>query len=169
MQASVVSLPQNASLHEVIQKFIDHHLDALPIVDAAQRLVGFITIDDLIDFFLPRYYELLRDFSALEDKGQLGSLFDLSFNGLDPMQEKLILAADVMTTRVQWIRQDDSLLQAAARLQAQKYQRLPVIDLDQRIVGLLSDFEIVLALLRGTASRTTSGGVTATAGSPQKR
>jgi len=151
MRTSVVSLPQSATLYEVIQMFIQHHVDSLPIVDVAERVAGFITIDDLVDLFLPRYYELLRDFAALEDKGQLASLFDLSFVGLDPTHEKLILAADVMTTQLRWIRSEDSLLQAASQLQSQNYERLPVIDRDQRLVGLVSDFEVVLALLRGSA------------------
>jgi CBS domain-containing membrane protein len=152
MRQSVVSLPQNGTFQEVMQKFISHHIDSLPILDAAQRVVGLITIDDLVEVFLPKYYQILRDFSALEDKGQLASLFDLAFTGLERVDEKLILAADVMNSKIQWVLQEDSLLQAAARLQAQNFQRLPVVDRDQKLVGMISDFEIVLALLRGTPS-----------------
>jgi CBS domain-containing membrane protein len=154
MRKSVVSLPQNGTLQDVLAKFTQHHLDSLPIIDAAQRVVGFITIDDLIDIFLPRYFELLRDFTALEDKGQLTSLFDWSFAGLDEVEEKLILAADVMNSKIHWVGSDDSLLEAASQLQSQNFQRLPVVDKDQKLVGLISDFEVVLALLRGSTTRT---------------
>jgi CBS domain-containing membrane protein len=149
MRTTVIVLPQNATLKDVLDRFIKHHLDCLPIIDAAQRVVGFITIDDLVDIFLPRYYEILRDISALQDKGQLSSLFNQGFAGLDIAHEKLILAADVMRTRLHWIHQDESLLEAAAILQSQNAQRLPVVDKDQRLMGLLSDFDIILALLRG--------------------
>src|ERR1041385_3800646 len=149
MRTSVIVLPQNATLKDVLDKFLDHHLDSLPIVDAAQRVVGFITIDGLVDIFLPRYHEILRDFSALEDKGQLASLFNQAFSGLDTHHEKLILAADVMRSHLHWVSEDDSLLAAAAHLQAQNYERLPVVDKDQKLVGLISDFEVILALLRG--------------------
>src|ERR1041385_7860027 len=108
MRTSVIVLPQNATLKDVLDKFLDHHLDSLPIVDAAQRVVGFITIDDLVDIFLPRYHEILRDFSALEDKGQLTSLFNQAFVGLDVAHEKLILAADVMTSDIRWIQSEAS-------------------------------------------------------------
>ena len=150
MRKSVVSLAQNCPLNDVIRTFVQHHLDALPVIDAAERVVGFITIGDLIDIFLPRYYELLRDYAALEDKGQLGSLFDTAFTGLGPLGEKLILAADIMHTRIQWVMIEDSLLQAAARLQSQRFQRLPVVDRDQRLMGLISDFEVILALMQGS-------------------
>ncbi len=150
MRTSVVVLPQNATLKDVLDKFLKHHLDSLPVIDAAQRVVGFITIDDLVDIFLPRYHEILRDFSALEDKGQLASLFNQAFSGLDTHHEKLILAADVMSSDLHWVLAEDSLLEAAARLQAQNYKRLPVVDKDRKLVGLISDFEVILALLRGT-------------------
>src|ERR1017187_9346997 len=153
MRTKVVVLPQNASLKDVLGRFMKHHLDSLPIVDAAQRVVGFITIDDLVDIFLPRYYEILRDFSALEDKGQLASLFNQAFQGLDTHHEQLILAADVMNSDIHWVSSEDSLVEAAAHLQAQNFERLPVIDKDRKLVGLISDFEVVLALLRGTPAR----------------
>jgi len=149
MRTSVIVLPQNATLKDVLDRFLKHHLDSLPIIDAAQHVVGFITIDDLVDIFLPRYYEILRDFSALEDKGQLASLFNQAFQGLDTHHEQLILAADVMNSDIHWVSSEDSLVEAAAHLQAQNFQRLPVVDKDRKLVGLISDFEVVLALLRG--------------------
>lgn len=154
MRQSVVSLPQNANLNEILHRFKQHHIDCLPIVDAATRVVGLITIEDLIDVFLPRYFELLRDYAVLEDKGQMANLFDVSFSGL--AHENLIIAADVMNSHVAWVSSEDSLLEAASRLQAQHFQRLPVIDRDQKLVGLISDFEIVLALLEGTVQVTAS-------------
>jgi CBS domain-containing protein len=157
MRTTVIVLPQNATLKDVLDRFLKNHLDSLPIIDAAQRVVGFITIDDLIDIFLPRYYEILRDFSALEDKGQLASLFNQAFQGLDTHHEQLILAADVMNSDIHWVSAEDSLMAAAAHLQAQNFERLPVVDKDDKIVGLISDFEVVLALLRGApATRTVS-------------
>lgn len=157
MRTPVFVLPQNATLKDVLDQFIQHHLDCLPIVDAAQRVVGLITIDDLVDIFLPRYYEILRDISVLQDKGQLTSLFNQAFAGLDDHHEKLILAADVMRSRLHWIAQEESLLEAAAILQSQNAQRLPVVDKDQKLVGLLSDFDVILALLRGTAASASNG------------
>lgn len=156
MRTTVVVLPQNATLKDVLGQFLKEHLDCLPIVDAAQRVVGFITIDDLVDIFLPRYYELLRDLSALQDKGQITSLFDQAFAGLDIHDDKLILAADVMRSRLHWVSQEDSLIAAAALLQEQNFQRLPVVDKDQKLVGLISDFEVILALLRGTPATAAS-------------
>jgi CBS domain-containing membrane protein len=156
MRQKVVCLPQNGKLRDIVNTFVKHHIDCLPVVDAAERVVGLITVDDLTDVFFPRYYELLRDMTVLQDKGQIGSLLDTAFTGLDRVQEHLILAADVMNSHLQWISQDDSLLQAASTLRAQSLQRLPVVDRDQKLVGLLSDFEVVLALLQGSSAQVTA-------------
>jgi CBS-domain-containing membrane protein len=152
MRRSVESLPQSATLDEVIKKFLRHQLESMPIVDAAERVAGIVTVHDLIDIFLPRYFDLLRDLAVLEDKGQLASLFDLSFAGLDTHTEKLILAADVMHAHLQWINEDDSLLIGASRLQTQRQRGLPVIDRDGKLVGWVFDYDIVLALLKGNAA-----------------
>jgi CBS-domain-containing membrane protein len=152
MRKSVISLPQNGKLKEIVSTFIQNHIDCLPILDAAQRVVGLITVDDLIDVFFPRYHELLRDLTVLQDKGQIGSLFDTAFTGLDRVQEQLIIAADVMNTHVLCVSQEESLLQAASQLQAQSLQLLPVVDRDQKLVGLISDFEVILALLQGSST-----------------
>jgi CBS domain-containing membrane protein len=152
MQRSAVSLPQNATLHEVIQRFVRNNLECLTVIDAAQRVVGVITLHDLIELFLPRYFELLRDYTALEDKGQLASLFDASFAGLDGGNERLILAADVMRGKLRWIRENDPVLEAASRLRTQACQRLPVVDPDQKMVGTIGESDIILSLLRGSTA-----------------
>jgi len=156
MRREEVSLPQNATLRQVIDCFSKNHLEQLPIVDAAKRVVGVITVDQLIELFLPRFHEIIRDFSALEDKGQLGSLFEGSFLGLAEAPDRLILAADLMVSNARWVDQNDSLLHAAASLRAQGYSRLPVIDRDRRFLGKIRQSDIVLALLKGSATRKTA-------------
>ncbi len=151
MTKSVASLPQNATLREVIDRFVKYHIDALPILDAAERVVGFITVQRLADLFLPKFDELLRDFSALEDKGQLASLFEGSFKGFDDAADRLVLAADIMNAALHFVGQDDSLLRSASLLRGQGYACLPVVDRDQKLMGLISDFDVIVALLKGSA------------------
>jgi CBS domain-containing protein len=157
MRKPVVTLAQNATLREIVQAFIHHRVDALPIVDAAERAVGLITVFDLVELFFPRYHDLLRDFSALEDKGQLSSLFDPSMGGWELTTDKLIIAADLMHTQGPWIFEDEALLAAAARLKSRHQHKLPVVDRDNRLVGMLYDYDIVLAFMRGSTLHTKPG------------
>jgi CBS domain-containing protein len=149
MWKQVAAIPQNNTLSDVVRTFVENHIQMAPVIDASERVVGLITVRDLADFFLPRYFDLLRDFAALQDKGQLASLFDTAFMNFDRSQDHLILAADIMKTQIDWVQEDDSLLQAASRLKIQRQSRLPVIDRDRKLVGMLSDFEVILSLLSG--------------------
>lgn len=151
MRPASVSLAQNAGLAQVIDAFVRQKIDFLPIVDAAQHVVGAISPADLLDFLFPRFYEMLRDYNALEDKGQISSLFSAAFSGLDMADNKLILAADVMRTNLIWIAAEDSLLAAASRLFGQRVSQLPVVDRDRRLLGLLSETDVVLSFLKGNS------------------
>ena len=152
MRPSNISLVQNASLAQVIDQFVRHRVDMLPIVDAAQHVVGVIAAADLLDFLFPRFYELLRDFSALEDKGQISSLFGSAFSGVDIADNRLILAADIMQIHPKWIYGDEALLGAAGQIFGQRVPQLPVIDRDRRLIGFLSEADVVVSFLKGSSA-----------------
>jgi predicted transcriptional regulator len=59
-----------------------------------------------------------------------------------------------MHANFQWIYSDESLLFAAARLKAQGQQKLPVVDRDQKLVGMIYDHDIILSLLQRSSSST---------------
>lgn len=155
MRKSAIAIPQNATLHDVFEQFTRHQLEALPVVDAANHVVGLITPTDLLDFIFPSFYTVLRDYAAIEDKGQLSILFDAAFSGHDIANDRLILAADVMRANWVWVSMEESLLSAASRLYGQNIAQLPVVDRDRRMMGLISQNEIVLALLRNSTQTKT--------------
>ena len=140
----------------MVETFLNYRVEMLPIVDAAQHVVGVISVSDLLDFLFPRFYEILRDYNALEDKGQLSSLFGSAFSGLDLDDNKLILAADMMRTHLTWISAEDPLLAAASHLFGQRVTQLPVVDRDRRFVGMLSETDVVLSFLKGSSRKEVS-------------
>ena len=151
-KASTLSIPLNAPLRDVVTAFFRNRIDTLPVVDAAQHVVGMVRPTDLIDYLFPRFHDVLRDYAALEDKGQLSILIEAAFSSLDLADEKLVLAADLMRSNLAWVSYEEPLLSAASRLFSQNMPQLPVVDRDRRLMGLLSQNDIVLALLQGQHS-----------------
>ena len=45
---------------------------------------------------------------------------------------------DVMSAEVEWVFEDEDLAQVAAKMQQRQIRRLPVVDRDKRLVGILS-------------------------------
>ena len=48
-----VTLSPDADIHEVIRKMTDYNLAVAPVVDAAGRMIGQITVDDVLEMVLP--------------------------------------------------------------------------------------------------------------------
>lgn len=70
-------LNPNATLHEVSSYLASYNLLSLPVVDANERLLGVVTVDDVLDHLLPENWRHdHRD--STRGTGVLGSLADVS-------------------------------------------------------------------------------------------
>jgi Mg/Co/Ni transporter MgtE len=50
----IPSLSPDASFEEVARLMADYNLTAIPVVDEHQRMVGVVTVDDVLEAMLPR-------------------------------------------------------------------------------------------------------------------
>ena len=62
--------------------------------------------------------------------------------------------AEVMTAEVDWCLEDDAVDEAAEKMQTRQIRRLPVVDRNRRLVGVLSLGDIATDAGRGAASET---------------
>jgi Mg/Co/Ni transporter MgtE len=65
-------LNPNATLHEVSSYLASYNLLSLPVVDANERLLGVVTVDDVLDHLLPEHRDSTRG------TGVLGNLADVN-------------------------------------------------------------------------------------------
>jgi CBS domain-containing protein len=102
----------------------------LPVVDDNRRPVGMVTQGDLIRRGgLPLRLNLLSE----SDQARRESV-------LDQLSEKKV--KEIMTTPVVVITEDRPLSEAVDRMLAKGLKRLPVVDGDQRLTGILSRLDI---------------------------
>jgi Mg/Co/Ni transporter MgtE len=52
-EADPISLWADADLHEIGRKMSDYDLSAMPVVDGDRRMIGIITVDDVLELLLP--------------------------------------------------------------------------------------------------------------------
>lgn len=139
MTRDVATIRPEATLAEVVEKLLDKSYTALPVVNAAGRLVGIITDTDLLQ------------------RGDMEVSLSLK-RALDPEVARTLIArlrestrtvSQVMTAEPTTIG-PDAYLSEAARLMARKQlKRLPVVDSDDHLVGVLSRLDILKALAAG--------------------
>jgi len=143
MSGEPVTLRPEETVAAAWERMLTHNLKALPVVDADRRVVGILTSEDLIERagLLTRLSVAQR----LTPAEVAESVQALQSSGLS--------VAEVMTRPVLTARADDPLGGAAERLVAPGLKRLPVVDADGRLVGMLSRVD-VLAQVAGAQGAT---------------
>ena len=133
MTRDVVSVLPATPLGEVVRMLLDRDFRALPVVDDSGRLVGIISNRDLVERGgLSARLELL---AALEP-GALER--ELASGGA-----RQRTAADVMTQEPVRTSPEASLAEAAHLMVERRCKRLPVVDAQGRLVGILSRVDVL--------------------------
>jgi len=139
MTRTVTTTHPEAPLAEVVEKLLDKDYTALPVVDAAGRVVGIISDTDLLE------------------RGDMEVSLSLK-KAVDPDLARALIArlrhvtktvAQVMTPEPVTIGPHASLSEAAQLLSKKKLKRLPVVDADGRLLGVLGRLDILTALAAG--------------------
>ncbi|MEW5957130.1 MAG: CBS domain-containing protein [Chloroflexota bacterium] len=126
MMINVPTVLSNASLAQVVELLVSHARRVV-VVDDERRVVGIITDGDLIK----RATETERGgiVQSLARRLPLGQSDKFHLSGR--------VAAEVMTSPVITVTPDTSLLEALRLLLAHHIKRLPVVDADGRLIGLV--------------------------------
>ncbi|MDD2604310.1 MAG: DUF190 domain-containing protein [Desulfobacterales bacterium] len=130
MTASPKSVTTDSSLNDVVRLLLSSVFSGLPVVDGQGRPVGLITQGDLMARAqLPLRLGLLAESDPDQREKVLAQLASRS-------------ASEVMTTPVITIGRDHPLSEAVEKMLAKEVKRLPVVNSDGRLVGILSRLDI---------------------------
>lgn len=134
MTTDPVTTTPDASLKEAARLMMSNQVSGLPVVDGG-RLVGIVTEGDY-----------LRREADREQPYRLSLLEALFGNGDgEPEVEKV---SDVMTTKVHTIDADATISEAARVMAKRGVKRLPVVDEDGSLIGVISRADIVSAFTK---------------------
>lgn len=128
MTPNPIVLPQSTSLAHAAQQLVAHNLKRLPVVDAEGRLVGMLSRGDLL--------------------GTVAA-------GVGPHEQVQLpvgspqTVAEVMLREVPTVRPDTPLAEVIERLHASSRQRVVVVDGDRRVVGMITDGDVLKRANRG--------------------
>ncbi|WP_225848813.1 CBS domain-containing protein [Streptomyces sp. HPF1205] len=134
MTADVVSVDRDTPFKELVRLLRQRGVSALPVVGADGRVAGVVSEADL----LPK--EEFRD----SDPSRLTQMRRLD----DMLKAGSVLAADLMTAPALTVAEDDTLSRAARVMAGAKVKRLPVVDADGRLRGIVSRGDLLKVFLR---------------------
>lgn len=135
MTRDVAVVGRDAAFKDIVRTLQDRQVSALPVVDGGGRVLGVVSEADLL------HKEEFRD-SDPDQYTQLRRLSDLAKAGS-------VTAGELMTRPALTVTADATLAQAARTMARARVKRLPVVDADGRLEGVVSRVDLLKVFLRG--------------------
>jgi CBS domain-containing protein len=128
MTREVVALRGGAQFKDIIKIMRDRKFSALPVLDAADRVIGVVSEDDL----------LVREGYQGQERQ---SAYRLRHS--DRAKAARLSAADLMSRPAITIRPDATLAAAARTMHGRHLKRLPVVTADGHLLGIVSRTDLL--------------------------
>lgn len=139
MTRSVVAIPAEATLREAAETLALRRISGAPVLDEAGIVVGIITESDLMNEAKKR--------SAIPHSAPFG-LFIAPEAALQRIYHDgaSLLVREIMTKDVLTVTGDTSLRIVADTMTKKRINRVPVVDSDRKLVGIITREDVLRAL-----------------------
>ncbi|HEY3314566.1 MAG TPA: CBS domain-containing protein [Bacillota bacterium] len=144
MTRSVISVRREDTIRDVARLLTDFRVSGLPVIDGQNRVVGMITEGDLIRFARTSQIPVILD--------MLGNGVYLNYEPPASLEEQVagvmgLKVSEVMIKRVTVIGPDAPVEEVAQIMVNRRIKRLPVVDKDNKLVGIVSRGDIVRSVM----------------------
>lgn len=146
MTKNPVKAGLSTGIKEIYNIFCKKNIGGVPIVDADNKLMGMVTKTEFLDVLIPDYFDMVTDFLFIDDFGALEKRLE-SMPSLE-----LFIAEDLMIRDVITINPNASLMKAPALMNKYNIRRLPVVNDEKKLVGIITRMDICKALFNNGES-----------------
>lgn len=140
MKHKVISVLQDANLGLAAAIMREHKIGTLPVVDREKKLIGMLRLENLLALVMPDFVHLVENFEFAHNFGSL----ERAKPDPDSLNQKV---SEIMEEPVS-VEADSGVLRAAALLHFRDLRDLPVVDVENRLVGLVSHVDLGISLMR---------------------
>jgi CBS-domain-containing membrane protein len=140
MTRTVVTARVETKLPELVDEMVRYGISGVPIVDSGDRLVGIVSEADLMS-------KLAFGGTHRRPLAAIGDLL----RGHERRwlaKSAAVTAGQIMTTKVVTARQTETVRVAARRMVEAGVKRLPVVDDDDGLVGIISRADVLVSMHR---------------------
>jgi CBS domain-containing protein len=129
MTTHVVAVRKNASFKDMVISLREHRVSAFPVVDDEDRVVGVVSEADM----------LAKEALEFTPSGRVAYIL----HHREQAKAAGVTAADLMTRPPVTIGPLESVGSAARLMYSRKVKRLPVVDVEGRLVGIVSRSDVL--------------------------
>jgi CBS-domain-containing membrane protein len=137
MTTRVIWVKKAASFRELAAALREHKVSAFPVLDAAGKVIGVVSEADL----------LTKEALYADEPGVIDGILHRK----DQEKARGITAGELMTAPPLTARPDDSVEDAARLMYSRKVKRLPVVDANGHLVGIVSRSDLLAVFDRTDA------------------
>lgn len=138
MTKEVVTVSVNDNVERCAALLIEHGLSGLPVLDEEEKLVGIVTEGDLI-----RRASRIKGPAVLEVLGGMIYL-DSPNKFIDELKNSMgQKVKDIMSSKIITIKQEQTIEEGATLLVKKSIKRLPVVDKEGKLIGIVSRRDIM--------------------------
>lgn len=140
MSRDVVTINAKDGVHDALELMVENKVSALPVVDRQGRCVGILSTSDFVDVA----YELDEGMNEVEHQSEVW--WNMFINNVSQSvgQQSVM---DLMTENVAAVGPDKLLVRAAATMLREKVHRLPVLNGQKRLQGIISTTDVLRAFV----------------------
>lgn len=136
MATTVVSVRRNADLHEVARLLSENRISGMPVVDDNNRVIGVVSEADVLMLAGMKKEHTFKDIL----RSILGEPVPARSGGTK--------VEDVMSFPPITSKEDDEVVEVAKILDERRIKRLPVVDNEGKLLGIVSRADIVRAIVK---------------------
>jgi CBS domain-containing protein len=151
MQKEVIKFNELDKIVDVAQSFRDNKISGAPVVDENNHVVGVISEGDImrlievhsprINLILPAPLDLIE--LPIKMKHELNEVAE------DMQKAGSTVIDQIMTKKIIKVKPESSVMDAAELMDSHKIKRLPVVDNDGKLVGIITRGDIIGSMVRG--------------------
>ena len=139
MKKMVISIHDDEVVSDAVALFMENPIGMLPVIDQETKLVGIVTLRDILHLVMPSSFDLVEDLDFLHDLG--------ATEKAKPSSEEMRLQINKMMSPAISAEIDFTLFHAAALMTKHDIHDLPVVDHNGKLVGLLSHVDVGRGLI----------------------
>ena len=145
MHRDVIAAHPEDSVEDLLRLMRSHELPGVPVIDHSDRVVGIVTEADLVirdedaDLRLPHHIDLFGGVIFLEPIKHYEDRLRRAFAA----NVSAMMTRDPVT-----VAPEDSVRHAARLISERKHNRLPVVDADGKLLGVVTRVDVLEALSR---------------------
>ncbi|NPV67054.1 MAG: CBS domain-containing protein [Anaerolineae bacterium] len=141
MTREVIAVDQDATVEEVARILITRQINAVPVVNAQQEVVGMVSLNEL--------FPKLKDMRFSETR--MAHLFNTLVNISDLpdfyWKTRHLPVKEVMTRDMELVQVDDEMERIAALMAYHNYHSLPVVR-GKQLVGIISRSDLIRVAMK---------------------